>query len=74
MLEELDSVLVYISLASVIKQVLHLCWGERRPQEAELVGRVSELYLYPIKSGGGVRVQKTFCSNRGLTNQGVLDR
>jgi hypothetical protein len=38
------------------------------------VGKVSELYVWPVKSCGGLKVQKGQCESTGLFHGGVGDR
>lgn len=42
--------------------------------KAKVVGRISELLVYPIKSGPPLRVEKAICTNTGLRYLNALDR
>ncbi|XP_069116383.1 mitochondrial amidoxime-reducing component 1-like isoform X2 [Argopecten irradians] len=61
--------------AAVIKYTC-LAWMENkyRTRPYEKVGAVTELYVFPTKSLGGLRVNSAECTTTGLTYQGVTDR
>ncbi|OWF37746.1 mitochondrial amidoxime-reducing component 1-like [Mizuhopecten yessoensis] len=53
-----------------------LVWmsNKYRTRPFEKVGTISELYVFPTKSLGGLRVDSADCTPTGLTFQGVTDR
>lgn len=61
--------------AAVIKYTC-LAWmaNKYRTRPYEKVGAVTELYVFPTKSLGGLRVNSAECTTTGLTYQGVTDR
>ena len=68
-------ILVYLGVAGVKKQLIYLKWSDRRPRDAVLVGHVTKLSMFPVKSMREVDVQKIECSSdNGPRDGDILDR
>lgn len=62
-------------IASAIFKYAGFVWiRSSRSQSYEKVGTVAELYVYPIKSFRGLKVDEAECTPVGLKSQGVYDR
>jgi len=44
------------------------------PKEFHLVGEVSQLFIYPMKSGKAIELETAECTTFGLRYQGIWDR
>jgi len=72
----MDSLFIYATTAAALKMLLlHLGWN-KRPKNAECVGRVTTLKIYPVKSMKGLPLERAECTFRGLKLPGhdVYDR
>ena len=68
---EQKSVLLYLGLTALAKGVLASCAGGKKV----LVGRVSRLMFFPVKSFGGFDVHEAEITRLGLKEQnGMFDR
>lgn len=54
--------------------VLPYLFAKLKPKTFELVGEVSALYCYPIKSCGGITNNIAFCTKSGLRMSNAMDR
>ena len=70
----IDPVFAFLSASSLLKHVMNYLWRHRKPPEAEHVGRVSQLLLYPIKSVQGLELTEASCTGVGLKSGNLLDR
>jgi len=66
-----DDVIVY--LAASIGFKMAVCWirGSQPPPAARLVGHVTGVKLYPIKSAGGIALKEAECTQTGLKAVGL---
>ena len=58
----------------VIKYAVGSYMHWRKKYLYQKVGTVAALYIYPVKSFRGIRVQKADCTKVGLHYDGVYDR
>lgn len=65
------AVLGTLAAGALIK---HLCVAYIAKKDFVRVGRISELYVWPVKSCGGLNVQAGQCEKTGLFHGGVGDR
>lgn len=63
-----------LAAGSAVKIIAGYLLSKQRDDPYELVGRVSALYCYPIKSFRGLTVEKGECTALGLSCYGVTDR
>ncbi|XP_046578219.1 mitochondrial amidoxime-reducing component 1-like [Haliotis rubra] len=63
-----------LAVASAAKYAFGAYTRWQKLQRFELVGRVSALNVFPVKSCGGISVQRALSSRLGLRVQGVTDR
>lgn len=65
------AVLGTLAAGALIK---HLGAAYTAKKDFVYVGKVSELYVWPVKSCGGLKVQSGQCESTGLFHGGVGDR
>jgi len=58
----------------VLAATTGLRWWKRRMEEFRQVGKISRLFIYPIKSCRGIEVQAADCTPLGLCNNLARDR
>ncbi|XP_071080528.1 mitochondrial amidoxime-reducing component 1-like [Haliotis cracherodii] len=63
-----------LAVSSAAKYAFGAYTRWQKLQRFELVGHVTALNLFPVKSCGGISVQRALCSRLGLKVQGVTDR
>lgn len=67
-------VLTGLILAIVLKYSATWWMRKRRETLFEKIGQVSALYLYPVKSCKGVKIDEGVCTKYGIRSSGVYDR
>ncbi len=60
------STFTFLSGAAVLKYAVCYYLGRQQVKAAKLVGNVSRINLYPMKSVPGFELQETECTNNGL--------
>jgi len=67
----MDEILIFGAAAAAIKfSLMYLGWN-KRPKQAELVGKVTRLTFYPVKSMAGVIVDQALCTSTGFQLPGT---
>lgn len=61
-------VLAYLATSLAVKMIISYLHGGRKKK---LVGKVSDLYVFPVKSCRGIRVKEAECSHAGLVTTGT---
>ena len=66
-----NDVLIYLAVSVGFKVVF--CWirGAQPPSSARCVGHVTAVKLYPVKSIGGIALDKAECTQTGLKFPGL---
>ncbi len=67
-----DELLAVLGLSAIIKHLVFFQWRNKKPPNAEYVGKVSALTLYPLKSGRGVDVDQFMCDHTIGPHDGCL--
>lgn len=68
------AVFASLVIGSALKVAASYWLYTARIKKYELVGHVSALYIYPIKSCRNIRVDCGECTDLGLKVDGVIDR
>jgi len=68
---EIDEIVLFGAAVTAIKFTLMYMGWNKRPKHAELVGRVTRLTLYPVKSLAGVDVEQAVCTYMGFQLPGT---
>lgn len=63
-----------LAAGSALKLIAGYLVSKQREESYELVGHVSALYCYPIKSFRGLEVEQGECTALGMSCYGVTDR
>jgi len=66
----------FLAAGAAVKYAVMLRNSKIRPSEAVEVGRVSELFLHPVKSCAPLNIKQGYCSYNGIidSENGFLDR
>ncbi len=54
-------VLAVLGISTLVKHLIYVQWRNRKPPDAERVAQVTDLRLYPLKSGRGIGVKEIHC-------------
>lgn len=68
------NVAVGLSVATVLRLSYRNWKSNAIPKRWRSVGQISALYCFPIKSGGVIHLQETFCTAIGAKNEFLRDR
>lgn len=74
MLDINGEIFVFLSFTSVLKHVVHYLWRERLPQDVKYVGKVSDLFIHPIKSAQGIQLEQAECTPVAMRHGSLFDR
>ena len=73
--DNVDPVFTYMLLSAGLKYYYNYLWKDVIPVDAKLVGVVTSLHLFPMKSGKGIEQQEIKCSSfKGPSSGPVTDR
>lgn len=70
----MDNTIVVLAGSSLFKYAAFLYLTKKRRSKYQKVGAVSELYIYPVKSCKGIKVDSLRCTKLGVEYEGVRDR
>ena len=74
----MDSLGLYVASSALIKYVIYYKASHIRsgiPANAQKVGTVKSVFMFPLKSGAGVSLKTPAqCTDYGLLNQQCMDR
>ena len=73
-MEEQTGILVGLILAATLKYGASWWMRRRRNHLFEQIGKVSKIFIYPVKSCKGVQLTEGTCTIYGIENNGVHDR
>ena len=75
-MEDNYRLLAYLAVSSVVKLFGTIWYQGRKPENLELVGQVSRVTLFPVKSMKGIELKKGVCTKIGLKHpiHDILDR
>ena len=68
-LQTRDPVLYFLGLSSALKWYYIWSWNRK-----QYVGRVSQLFIYPVKSMAGISVTSMECNYNGAKDGQLVDR
>ncbi len=69
-----SAIVGYLALSASVKYVLSLLRYKDRPKEAQLVGTLKGIYIYPVKKMKRVDLEEAECGYAGLMVDGYQDR
>ena len=69
-----DTTLGFLAASAALKYYIFTRWYDRRPRQATVVGRVSTLNFFPVKSAGNIVLEEATCTDHGMVTQGTNDR
>ena len=69
-----DPTFAYLAASAALKYGIFMLWHDKRPHQANLVGKVSELHFHPVKSCGTMELKEADCTYNGMYSQGFSDR
>ena len=64
----------FLAASAAFKYAVLYAWHQKRPEKAKLVGRISGLYIHPIKSCGTLSLKEAQCEFNGMYSEGFCDR
>ena len=68
------SIIGYLALSASVKYMLSQSGYKKRPHNAKLVGKLSDILIYPVKKMRRVELESAECRYSGLVADGYHDR